>query len=246
LSRNIQNYAASSFDKKDGQVVWGPPPSEPVIFLETGLRFEADVRHGQKTGFFLDQRENRRLIEGLARGRGVLNAFSFAGGFSLYAARGGACAATDLDISAHALAASRRNFGLNREVDGVKQCRHDTLQADVFEWLAKSVQRRFDLIILDPPSLAKREAERAGAIGAYRKLASLGLTHLSEAGILLACSCSAHVSEEEFFGAILQTATDSGRRFSVIQKTHHAPDHTTTFAEANYLKAIYLEFKTTC
>jgi 23S rRNA (cytosine1962-C5)-methyltransferase len=182
----------------------------------------------------------------MARGRSVLNAFSFAGGFSLYAARGGACAATDVDISEHALAASRRNFGLNREVEGVQQCRHETVRADVFEWLARPAHRHFDLIILDPPSLAKREAERAGAIGAYRKLASLGLTHLSEAGILLVCSCSAHVSEEEFFGAILQTAMNSGRRFSVLQKTGHAPDHISTFAEANYLKAIYLEFKTTC
>ena len=115
LSRNIQELASRQFGRKDGEVLLGTPLAGPVVFLESGLRFEAEVLQGQKTGFFLDQRENRRQVERLARGRTVLNAFSFSGGFSLYAARGGASSVTDLDLSAHALAAAGRNFGLVSE-----------------------------------------------------------------------------------------------------------------------------------
>ena len=103
--------------------------------METGLRFEADVVRGQKTGFFLDQRDNRRQVESLAAGRQVLNAFSFSGGFSLYAARGGATVVTDLDLSAHAVAGARRNFQLNQSLATVASCRHEAVQADAFSWL---------------------------------------------------------------------------------------------------------------
>jgi 23S rRNA (cytosine1962-C5)-methyltransferase len=214
----------------------------PVVFLENGIRFEAEVRRGQKTGFFLDQRENRRIVETLARGRTVLNAFSFSGGFSLYAARGGSKSVTDLDISAHALASAKRNFALNSGDATIASCRHEPIQADVFDWLAGNASRKFDLIVLDPPSLAKREAERAGAIRAYGKLVESGISHLTYGGILVACSCSAHVSAEEFFGAVRQAAVRSGRRFSELQTTHHAPDHRASFKEADYLKGIYLKF----
>ncbi len=213
----------------------------PVVFRENNIRFEADVWRGQKTGFFLDQRENRRIVETLSHGRDVLNAFSFSGGFSLYAARGGAKSVTDLDTSAHALASAKRNFALNSGDAAIASCRHEPIQADVFEWLAGNAARKFDLIVLDPPSLAKREAERAGAIRAYGKLVESGIGHLSAGGILLACSCSAHVSAEEFFGAVRQAAAQSGRRFEEMQTTHHASDHHASFKEANYLKGIYLK-----
>jgi 23S rRNA (cytosine1962-C5)-methyltransferase len=170
----------------------------------------------------------------------VLNAFSFSGGFSLYAARGGAKCVTDLDISAHALASAKRNFALNSSDVAIASCRHEPIQADVFEWLAGNATRKFDLIVLDPPSLAKREAERAGAIRAYGKLVESGIAHLNAGGILVACSCSAHVSAEEFFGAVRQAAAQSGRRFTEMQTAHHAPDHHASFKEANYLKGIYL------
>jgi len=214
----------------------------PVVFLESGLRFEADVWRGQKTGFFLDQRENRCLVEALSRGRTVLNAFSFSGGFSLYAARGGAKSVTDLDISAHALESAKRNFALNADDTTIARCPHEFIQADAFAWLAGNAARHFDLIVLDPPSLAKRETERAGAIRAYGKLVECGLGHLRSGGILVACSCSAHVSAEEFFGAVRQAARASGRQFTELQTTRHAPDHHTTFLEAEYLKGIYLRF----
>jgi 23S rRNA (cytosine1962-C5)-methyltransferase len=242
LSRNIQTPATGPFHRNDGELLLGETSDRPVTFLESGLRFEADVLRGQKTGFFLDQRENRRRVESLARGRDVLNAFSYSGGFSLYAARGGAKSVTDLDLSEHALAGARRNFALNRAAPGVAACRHDCVQADAFAWLAAKPARKFDLIVLDPPSLARREAERARALGAYRQLNADALRWLASGGVLVAASCSAHVSTEEFFGVVRQAARATARPFTEWQTTRHAPDHPATFAEAEYLKAIYLRF----
>jgi 23S rRNA (cytosine1962-C5)-methyltransferase len=243
LSRNIQPLAEKQFDRRDGQILFGSTLDVPVIFSENGVRFEADVLRGQKTGFFLDQRENRAEVEKLSRGKKVLNAFSFSGGFSVYAARGGAISVTDLDISAHALESAKRNFAFNKNFSGVANCRHETVQADAFEWLASDTEK-FDLIVLDPPSLAKRAAERDGAIHAYERLNSLGIGKLSRDGILVAGSCSAHVSATEFFEAVRRAAAKSGRKFSELKTLQHPPDHPATFKEAAYLKVIYLKFLT--
>jgi 23S rRNA (cytosine1962-C5)-methyltransferase len=242
LSRNLQPVAESRFGLQDGQIMFGEPPAGPVIFSESGLRFEADVLRGQKTGFFLDQRENRREVETLARDRRVLNAFSFSGGFSVYAARGVAASVTDLDISAHALESARRNFVLNMNFPAVAACRHETVQADAFGWIEKT-SGKFDLIVLDPPALAKRAAEREGAIRAYERLNALGVRRLAPNGILAAGSCSAHVSAAEFFDAVRRAAVKSGREFSELKRTHQPPDHPATFKEAEYLKMIYLTFR---
>ena len=241
LSRNIQDKALPF---TDGQTLRGPTLLEPVVFLESGIRFEIDGVRGQKTGFYLDQRENRRLVESLARGRRVLNAFSFSGGFSLYAARGGAVSVTDLDISPHALAAADRNFALNIHDPAIARCRHASVKTDVFDWLNSPTvaPQSFDLIILDPPSLARRESERAQAIRAYGRLVQSAIGLLAPKGILVACSCSAHVSTPEFLEAVKNAATQSGRPFTELRTTGHAADHPATFPEADYLKAIYLEF----
>ena len=239
LSRNIQSLAEQQFNLRDGQVLRGSVPDGPVVFLETGIRFEAEVVRGQKTGFFLDQRENRRRVEALAAGRDVLNAFSFSGGFSLYAARGGARSTTDLDISPHALDSARRNFALNAADPHIAACRHECAQADTFNWLAASSRADFDLVILDPPSLAKRETERAGAIQAYRKLTELGLPRLRRRGILVAASCSANVSTGECFTAVLDALHASRRPFAELIRATHAPDHPATFPEAQYLKCLF-------
>lgn len=242
LSRNIQTIAGGQFAKADGEILDGPQLRGPVIFLESGLRFEADVLKGQKTGFFLDQRDNRRKIRSLAPNRTVLNAFSFTGGFSIYAADGGAISVTDLDISSHALSGSKRNFTLNRSRGNIGDCHHEVIQADAFDWLGGNTKLKFGLVVLDPPSLAKREAERTRAISAYTRLASLGIRHLAPNGILLACSCSAHVTAEEFFEAARKAAQTSKRKFRELETTRHGRDHPATFAEAEYLKAIYLAF----
>jgi 23S rRNA (cytosine1962-C5)-methyltransferase len=241
LSRNIRDLAREGFALADGQALYGPVPEGPVIFLENGLRFEADVVRGQKTGFFLDQRENRREVSRLAPGRDVLNAFSFTGGFSLASARGHARSVLDLDISPAALAAARRNFDLNRTDPAVAACRREEVQADAFEWFAAPIHRRFGLIVLDPPSLAKKEAERGGAVRAYARLAAAAVDRLLPGGILVAASCSAHVSREEFFEAVRGAARRARRPFRELQTTGHAADHPATFAEAEYLKCIYLQ-----
>ena len=241
LSRNIQDKALPF---TDGQILRGPALLQPVVFLESGLRFEIDGVRGQKTGFYLDQRENRRLVESFAHGRRVLNAFSFSGGFSLSAAHGGAVSVTDLDISPHALAAADRNFTLNRHDPAIARCHHTSVKTDVFDWLHSPPvpPRSFDLIILDPPSLARRESERPQAIRAYGRLARSAIELLAPKGILVACSCSAHVSTPEFLESVKNAATQSGRPFTELRTTGHAADHPATFPEANYLKAIYLSF----
>jgi 23S rRNA (cytosine1962-C5)-methyltransferase len=244
ILRTSRNLAQRTPAQLDGTALFpkraDSEAGAPVVFSESGIRFEADVWRGQKTGFFLDQRENRRFIESLAQGRTVLNAFSFSGGFSLYAARGGAKSVTDLDLSRHALESARRNFALNMAEARIAVCRHESVQADAFEWLAGNLERQFELVILDPPSLAKREAERAGAIRAYAKLTESGLKHLRPGGILLACSCSAHVGADEFFGAVRDSTRRTGRPFTELFTTRHAPDHPATFPEAEYLKGICL------
>lgn len=244
LSRNIQVLAKVG-GWTDGQALI-PRDSgalrSTVVFEETGIRFEAEVIQGQKTGFFLDQRENRQFIESLAKGAEVLNAFSFSGGFSLYAARGGAVSVTDLDISVHALESARRNMALNRHIPEVAACRHEQIQCDAFEWLARGPRREFDVVILDPPSLARRELERAGAVEAYGRLAMSGIQRVRPGGLLFAASCSAHVSDAEFFEGVRQAARDSGRLFREIKTVGHAADHPVRFAEASYLKGIYLRF----
>ncbi|TSA87104.1 class I SAM-dependent rRNA methyltransferase [Deinococcus detaillensis] len=257
LSRNTQKLAAEQ-GFSDGQVLLGEDLSGPIIFQEYGLNFEADVLRGQKTGFFLDQRENRRIVGSMVEklvqqgdGRRVLNAFSFSGGFSLASARAGAAEAVCVDISKHALESSRRNFALNYSMPGVSRCFHRTVQADVFAWLGKTLpadaetsepftREPFDLIVLDPPSLARRETEREGAVHAYGRLSRQALERLRPGGVLMAASCSSHVSAEEFFEAVRTSARRSGRNWKELRTTRHAPDHHATFTEAEYLKAIYL------
>ena len=237
ISRNLTENAAAHGLSEGFR---GDTGKETVLFTENGIRFEADVLHGQKTGFFLDQRDNRSRVESLASGRSVLNLFSFSGGFSLYAARGGATRVVDVDISAHALESARRNFALNPDLAGVP---YEGIRADVFEWL-KSPSDSFDLVIVDPPSLAKRERDRPGAITAYRKLNAAAIRRIRPDGLLLAASCSAHVSEDEFFAAVRSEARHSGRAFRELWHSGHAADHAATFPEARYLKALCLGFET--
>jgi 23S rRNA (cytosine1962-C5)-methyltransferase len=234
LSRNITACAAGMGFTEGFR---GDAGEESVVFSENGLRFEAAVLKGQKTGFFLDQRDNRSRVEQLAAGRDVLNVFSFTGGFSLYAARGGARSVTDLDISRHALDSAARNFSLNPSLAAV--ARH-AVQADAFRWLEESVGS-YDLIITDPPSLAKRESEREGAARAYARLNLAALRRLRPGGILVAASCSAHVSAEEFYGAVEEALRENGRPYRELWRSGHAPDHPAAFREAEYLKAVCVE-----
>lgn len=240
MSRNIRDAAREFGMAEDGTVIAGEPVTAPVVFSESGIRFLADVIKGQKTGFFLDQRENRRRVEEFSEGKTVLNLFSFSGGFSLYAARGGAAAVTSVDISQHAIDELKQNWELNDDSVGILSCVHDEVRADVFKWLEEA-DGRYDLIIIDPPSLAKKQIEKEGAIRAYENLAALGLERLKRGGMLVCASCSAHVTAEEFQQAVARSVRRSGRKLEEVAVTGHAPDHPVTIEEMRYLKAVFLK-----
>lgn len=243
LSRNIQRPGAER-GLEDGQVLAGTVP-ERVPFLEHGLTFEAEPLHGQKTGFFLDQRHNRKLVGELAAGADVLNVFSHVGGFSVHAAAGGARSATDLDISEHAVAGARRNMLLNSNLRKVAECRHETVQADAFAWLAERGRNAgprdgtYDIVVIDPPSLAKRKSERERALAAYGQLAGLGLRCLRNSGVLVAASCSAHVTADDFFALVRHAAHRHARPGRELAATRHAIDHPAAIPEAHYLKCLF-------
>ncbi|MDA0813507.1 MAG: class I SAM-dependent rRNA methyltransferase [Verrucomicrobia bacterium] len=241
LSRNIHG-PASKAGLADGDVLLGKREDvEVTTFIENGVTFEAEPVKGQKTGFFLDQRDNRSRVRDLARDADVLNVFSHAGGFSVHAAVGGARSATDVDISKHALDAATRNMQINRaHHPGVSQCRHKTVQADAFEWLANAAKdgASYDVVVIDPPSLAKRQAESVGALEAYQRLARNGVKLLRPGGVLVAASCSAHVSAEPFFKVVRQVAWQHGDAGSELFASGHAIDHPARIPEAHYLKCL--------
>jgi len=218
------------------------PPDAPgeAAFLEHGLRFVADLASGQKTGFFLDQRENRRRIRDVARGRTLLNLFSYSGGFSVAALAGGASRAVDVDSSETALALAARNRGEN----GFRAAPEDFTRADVFEDLRAraAAGERWDVVVCDPPAFAKKKADVDRAARGYKDVARLAMTLVAPAGTLLACSCSGLVSAELFQQILFAAALDAGRSFAIVEKAGAGPDHPVSIycPESEYLKAFYL------
>ena len=196
---------------------------------------------GQKTGFFFDQRDNRAQVGRLAGGRRTLNVFAYTGGFSLYAARGGAPEVVSLDASAPALAAAQRNFDLNRHLPAVAAAAHSVLAGDAFVMLADLRRRRerFDLVIVDPPALAKRESEVSGAIQAYGRLTGLALDVLTPGGMLVTASCSSRVTDAAFFAAVNRAAQGAGRPLREIDRTGHASDHPVRFPDGASLRCLF-------
>lgn len=247
LARALQGAGISALGGlRDGDVLEGPalPAGAVVVFRENGLRFECDPVRGQKTGFFLDQRDNRSRVEALSGGCEVLNVFSYSGGFSLYAARGGARTAVSLDLNPLALAAAQRNFALNVEHDpAVAACHHECLEGDAFERLEAlaASRRRFDVVVIDPPAFARREEHASRALQAYARLVELGLGVLSPGGRLVLASCSSRVSAEDFRANALAAAARAGRPLREVVATGHALDHPVreSFPEAAYLKALF-------
>ena len=240
FSRHCQNLLDGLLH--DGDVVYGNLDSETVLFRENGLTFEADVSGGQKTGFFLDQRDNRALVGQMAAGKSVLDVFAITGGFSVYAAAGGAKTVTSVDSSAPTLAAAKRNMQLNRHLDNVANCQHHLIVGDAFATLERMGQqgRQFDLVVIDPPSFAHKQSDIDHALHAYARLSVLGLAVVKPQGILVQASCSSRVSAEQFFATIHKTAKQNGYRITTIKQTAHALDHPITFAEGAYLKCEFM------
>jgi 23S rRNA (cytosine1962-C5)-methyltransferase len=219
-----------------GRVLWGREPPELIVVHEHGTKLAVDVRTGQKTGLFLDQRENRFALRRYAKGRRCLNCFSFTGGFSVQAALGGAREVTSVDRDGEALKLARRSFELN----GLDPSRHHFVVSDVLEHLArkKAEGARYDLIVLDPPAFAKTQKAVPAALDGYASLHRAALQLLPPGGILATASCSARVSAEEFSGAIKEAAGKVGADLQLLEERRQPPDHPVSlqFPEGRYLK----------
>jgi len=244
LSRALQSSQASlleDYHLHDGQVLMGDLNPAPVPFSENGLVFAADVRYGHKTGFFFDQRDNRQRVRQLAAGRRVLDVFCYVGGFTIYALAGGAKSVTAVDISPAAIQALERHVGSNQlELERV-----ETRVADAFVGMQALVSegRKYELVIVDPPSFAKRQAEVAGALRAYRRLLRLALKLTASDGILVMSSCSSRIQPRQFFNLMVNTANQDGCRLEMIAQSSHALDHPIGFREAAYLKTLFARVK---
>jgi 23S rRNA (cytosine1962-C5)-methyltransferase len=221
-----------------GEVLAGVQPPIPVEVREHGVRFAVDVVHGQKTGFFLDQRDNRRAIRPYAHGIAVANLFGYTGGFSVYAALAGAREVVTIDSAAAALDGARDNFRLN----GLDPERHGFDCEDAFVWLehARARQRSFGLVIVDPPSFAPSEKSLGRALAAYRDLQHAALGVVAPGGVLAAASCSSHVDQESFLGALRDAGERAHRRLRLVAVRGQPADHPTppAFAEGRYLKFV--------
>jgi 23S rRNA (cytosine1962-C5)-methyltransferase len=216
-----------------GEAMRGDPPAE-IVIAEDEARFAVDVRAGGKTGFFLDQRENRRTIRRHAAGATVLNMFSYTGGFSLHASLGGAVRVTSVDSSPPAVATIARCL----ELSGLPAETHERVCADAFEFLATAARqgRRWDLVIVDPPSFAPSEKARPAALASYRKLAQLALAVVEPTGRFAFASCSSHVHEADLLELV-----PAGLRVRLIAGA--ASDHPVlpAFPEGRYLKFLFFD-----
>lgn len=207
------------------------------VATEYGLHFHIDWLRGQKTGFFVDQRENRRLLERYAAGRKVLNMFCYTGGFSVYALRGGASAVHSVDSSAKAIDLTRANVALNFDGDN----RHEAFAEDAFRFLSHA-DDTYDLIVLDPPAFAKHKDALRNALKGYTRLNAIAFEKIRKGGILFTFSCSQAVNKDQFRMAVFTAAAQSGRHVRILHQLHQPADHPVNIyhPEGEYLKGLVL------
>ena len=205
--------------------------------LENGLTFKVDWLKGQKTGFFIDQRENRSLLEQYSKNRSVLNMFCYTGGFSVYAMRGQAELVHSVDSSAKAIDITRENIAANFE-DTIK---HEAFCEDAFKYLDAN-DKKYDLIILDPPAFAKHRAALKNALKGYTRLNAKGFETIKSGGILFTFSCSQIVTKDQFRNAVFTAAAQSGRKVRILHQLHQPADHPINIyhPEGEYLKGLVL------
>lgn len=239
LSRRTRDEVPAGIT--DGMALVGDLPAGPVLFRENGLSVEADVVAGQKTGYFLDQRDNRRLVAEACRDARVLDVFSAGGGFTLAAAAGGARSVLSVDISGPALEATRRNLAHNDDLASVRDCRHSVRRGDAFEIMDGLARERelFDVVVVDPPSFAPNEASVPAALRAYERLTVLAVRLVRDGGVLFQASCSSRVTAPELFEAIGSGARRAGVELEELRRTGHPSDHAVGFQYGDYLKAMF-------
>lgn len=207
------------------------------VTVENGLKFHVDWLRGQKTGFFVDQRENRHLLETYAKGRSVLNMFCYTGGFSVYAMRGDAKLVHSVDSSAKAIELTNRNIEMNFPGDK----RHEAFCEDAFKFLDAN-DNKYDLIVLDPPAFAKHRAALRNALKGYTRLNVKGLQRIKPGGILFTFSCSQIVTKENFRNAVFTAAVQANRKVRILHQLHQPADHPINIyhPEGEYLKGLVL------
>jgi len=220
--------------QENGFIIGG---SDDNTALENGLKFHVDWLRGQKTGFFVDQRENRSLLEKYARGKRVLNMFCYTGGFSFYAMRGGAEQVHSVDSSGKAIELTRANVELNFPGDS----RHEAFCEDAFKFLEKA-GNQYDLIILDPPAFAKHRGALHNALKGYTRLNRAALEKIKSGGILFTFSCSQVVTKDNFRNAVFTAAAQSKRKVRILHQLHQPADHPVNIyhPEGEYLKGLVL------
>ena len=211
--------------------------TEEDVAIENGLKFHVDWLKGQKTGFFIDQRENRSLLEHYAKGRSVLNMFCYTGGFSVYAMRGQAKLVHSVDSSAKAVELTNQNIALNFPQDP----RHEVFCEDAFKYL-DTHDGKYDLIVLDPPAFAKHRSTLRNALKGYTRLNVKGFQQIKSGGILFTFSCSQVVTKEQFRNAVFTAAAQAGRKVRILHQLHQPADHPINIyhPEGEYLKGLVL------
>lgn len=211
--------------------------SGPCVVQEYGLSYHVDWIEGQKTGFFIDQRENRKLVEHFSKGRDVLNMFCYSGGFSFFAMQGGAKLVHSVDSSAKAIELTNQNVALNFKDDQ----RHEAFVADAFDFI-RDMKNCYDLIILDPPAFAKHRGALRPALQAYKRLNAKAFEQIRSGGVLFTFSCSQVVSKDQFREAVFSGAAISGRKVRILHQLHQPADHPVNIyhPEGEYLKGLVL------
>ena len=221
--------------QENGFLVGG---DETNVATENGLKFHIDWLKGQKTGFFIDQRENRKLLESYSKGKSVLNMFCYTGGFSVYAMRGGATQVHSVDSSSKAIDLTRANAELNFPGDK----RHEAFAEDAFKFLEQAGSN-YDLVILDPPAFAKHKDALRNALKGYTRLNSIAFQKIRKGGIVFTFSCSQAVNKDQFRLAVFTAAAQSGRHVRILHQIHQPADHPINIyhPEGEYLKGLVLQ-----
>ena len=224
--------------KRSVGVLTGKEPPEAIEIQEHGLLFGVDIKGGQKTGFFLDQRESREVVRGLSAGKRVLNCFAYTGGFSVYAAKGGAKEVVSVESSEPAVEMGRKNF----ERNGLSAEQSVWAQTDVFDYL-RATKKEFDMIILDPPAFCKNKNQVQDAARGYKDINMQAFKQLPKGGLLFTFSCSSYITPDLFQKIIFGAASDTKRDVRILKKTSHAFDHPINIyhPEGEYLKGLLCE-----